>query len=95
MQPEPKPEPEPEPVAATSEQRSEGDAENLAALLLGTDDGPAEPLSPSDIPEGTTVFDVPAVGGQKQDPKQPAAPPPSTRDAADAILKKYMRRPRN
>ena len=64
-------------------------------MLLGTDDGPAEPLSPSDIPDGSTVFDVPAVGGQKPDAKQPAGPPPSTRDAADAILKKYMRRPRS
>ena len=87
-----KPESKPEPAKAAEPTADE--SEQLAATLLGTDDGPAEPLSPSDIPEGTTVFDVPAVGGQKSDAKQPAGPPPSTRDAADAILKKYMRRPR-
>jgi len=90
--PPPKPEGKPQPAKTAEESHDE--SEQLAAMLLGTDDGPSEPLSPSDIPEGTTVFDVPAVGAQKGDAKQPTGPPPSTRDAADAILKKYMRRPR-
>lgn len=87
-----KPQPAAEP--AKTPEPSADESEQLAALLLGTDDGPAEPLLPSDIPEGTTVFDVPAVGSQKPDAKQPAAPLPSTSSAADAILRKYMRRPR-
>ena len=91
--PEPKLEPKPEPAAAVGP--TEDESESLAALLLGTDDGPAEPLSPSDIPDGTTVFEMPAVGGAGQKPDaKPAGPLPSTSNAADAILRKYMRRPR-
>ena len=82
----------PKPVKV--ETTSEEDAEQAAAMLLGTDDGPAEPLKPSDIPEGSTVFDIPAVGGQAGDAKKPAEPLPTTSSAADAILRKYMRRPR-
>jgi predicted component of type VI protein secretion system len=85
-----------EPVG--SETTSSEDAEKMAAMLLATDDGPEGPLTPSAIPDGTTVFDIPSAS---QDPNNPTAnkpadkaPLPSTSSAADAILRKYMRRPR-
>jgi len=76
----------------------EPDHEQMAALLLATDDGPPGPLTEASIPDGTTVFEMPAAG-DPNDPnnkpaQKPAEPLASTSDAADAILRKYMRRPR-
>lgn len=72
------------------------DSEQLAAMLLGTDDGPPEPITEDKIPAGTTVFEMPAVGqeqGKEQKPKDPNVG--NTSNAAAAILKKYMQRPRS
>jgi pSer/pThr/pTyr-binding forkhead associated (FHA) protein len=87
------------PAAANAE-------DDLAAILLLEDDG----SSPGDggdnsVPEGSTVFDVPAISGTTPD-GQPVGKEgkdkvkdvkknqENTSDAARAILEKYMRRPR-
>lgn len=86
-------------TAAKAAAKAADDSEQLAALLLATDDGPGGPITEANIPSGTTVFEMPAVTDTAQQPAQgeaAKAPPPSgnTSDAADAILRKYMRRPR-
>jgi hypothetical protein len=61
-----------------------------------------EPGSPSglaaEVPEGSTVMDVPVVpppgGGEAKKDEKAKAPAASTSNAAKAILEKYMRRPR-
>lgn len=75
----------------------EDESEQLAAMLLGTDDGPPEPITADKIPAGTTVFDLPAMGqeGAKEPPKAKDPNEGNTSSAAAAILKKYMQRPRN
>lgn len=74
------------------------DQDKIAAMLLGLND--------DDVPEGNTVVDLPAVGpapaeGQageaKEGDKKDAKKPPSREDssnAANEILRKYMRRPK-
>jgi predicted component of type VI protein secretion system len=71
-------------------------SDRIAAMLLGIGGGDAG----DNVPDGTTVLDMQAL----QDPNAPAkpeekkpAPNPNlgnTSSAAEAILKKYMRRPR-
>jgi pSer/pThr/pTyr-binding forkhead associated (FHA) protein len=84
-----------EKVASTKS--DEPDAEQLAAMLLSTDDGPPGPLTESSIPSGSTVFDVPSMASSDPNAKPEAKKPVDERDnskrAAD-ILKKYMQRPR-
>jgi len=78
-------------------------------LLLGDDGTPgAESSGEGGVPEGSTVFDMPAVNSQQPGAEGGANPPgpgqkkdekkaPSkgdTSNAAKAILEKYMRRPR-
>jgi pSer/pThr/pTyr-binding forkhead associated (FHA) protein len=83
-------------IKTTAPSVGEEDSEKMAALLLGTDDGPPEPITEDKIPAGTTVFEMPAIG----DPEAPKTEKPknpnegNTSNAAAAILKKYMQRPR-
>ena len=92
--PPPKDEPTKEQKTAASD---ETDAENMAAMLLATDDGPPGPLTEAGIPDGSTVFEMPV-----QNPDDPNAPPviktpipeqDNSKRAGD-ILRKYMQRPR-
>ena len=73
---------------------SADDSENAAALMM-MDDGDSL-TAEAQVPDGSTVMDIPAMPG---DPAaKPVAPPPkpvdSSKTAAD-ILSKYMRRPRS
>lgn len=81
-----------------------GDAsdDEIAAMLLGTDDASGAASDP-EVPQGSTVLDLAALQKAQgeaapTDPAKKDAKKPSsggdTRSAADAILKKYMRRPR-
>jgi predicted component of type VI protein secretion system len=83
--------------SALSEPAVASREDEMAAMLLATDDGPPDPISPDQIPDGSTVFDVPSMGTDPGNPKkteEKKAEPADTRTAADAILRKYMRRPR-
>lgn len=73
---------------------AEPDADQLAAMLLAEDgDDIPSGLSP-EVPEGTTVMEIPAIPGQPTNkPAAPANDPNTSRLASD-ILSKYMRRPR-
>ncbi len=100
LTPPPKDEPTKEEKVARAKavSTSEAEAEQMAAMLLSTDDGPPGPITESSIPTGSTVFDVPVMNSDDPNaPKAPPAKPVDDRDnskrAAD-ILKKYMQRPR-
>ncbi|HEV3145267.1 MAG TPA: FHA domain-containing protein [Gemmataceae bacterium] len=83
--------------AHESESAAHTREDEMAAMLLATDDGPPEPITSDKIPEGSTVFDVPSMGTDPGAPKKPDEKKQETgdtRSAADAILRKYMRRPR-
>jgi pSer/pThr/pTyr-binding forkhead associated (FHA) protein len=70
------------------------DAENAAAMFLAMDEtGALDPTAEALIPEGTTVMEVPAVGGQTQAEKAKKEQGDTSKAAAD-LLSKYMRRPR-
>jgi predicted component of type VI protein secretion system len=83
------------PVPASKASESD---EDIANMLLTLDDGDGP--SSGDVPEGSTVHDIPVpslpgeepAGAAKKDdkPKTPA----NTSNAAKEILEKYMRRPR-
>ena len=69
-------------------------------LSLGDDtDTGGTPLTPGDVPDGSTVMEiaVPPEGGDpaKGGAKAPKKDSGNTQVAAKAILEKYMRRPRN
>lgn len=101
--------PTPVPQAATlpapAKVGGESDDEIAAMLLSLQDDGTAGPSGlQSEVPEGSTVMDIPAPS-QDGSGEGPAAPKEKaqaskaqatgdTRTAAKAILEKYMRRPR-
>src|SRR5262249_53998020 len=71
--------------ASGGDTASHEDADKMAAMLLATDDGPEGPLTPSAIPDGTTVFDMPTTGqdpNKPEDKKADKAPLPSTSSAA-------------
>jgi predicted component of type VI protein secretion system len=72
------------------------DADTAAAMLLGMDED--DPTSPPHVPDGSTVFEMPAAPGaakpeDKKDPKKVLSREDSS-NAASEILRKYMRRPR-
>jgi pSer/pThr/pTyr-binding forkhead associated (FHA) protein len=95
LTPPPKDDPTKEQKTASAE---DTDAENMAALLLSTDDGPPGPLTDAGIPGGSTVFEMPVPN--PDDPNAPPAakkPPTTEQDnskRAGDILRKYMQRPR-
>lgn len=72
------------------------DLEDAAAILLA-DDGPLEPTASTDsagVPTGETTLAVPSADKAAETAKPASAKSEDTASAADAILKKYMRRPR-
>jgi predicted component of type VI protein secretion system len=85
------PAPKPQPIPKADE------ADAAAAMLLGMDDD--DPASPPYVPDGSTVFEMPAAGGaaakpeEKKDPKKVISREDSS-NAASEILRKYMRRPK-
>jgi pSer/pThr/pTyr-binding forkhead associated (FHA) protein len=84
------------PAAASSEP----DPEQIAAMLLSTDDGPTggKPITADEIPSGSTVFDMSALNpeapGKKPETKKPSQPEVDNSKRAAEILRKYMQRPR-
>jgi pSer/pThr/pTyr-binding forkhead associated (FHA) protein len=71
------------------------DHDEAAAMLLAMDDGAGTPTEEANIPDGTTVMDLPAApGAEPKAPAKPAAPANSSQAAKD-LLSKYMRRPRS
>jgi predicted component of type VI protein secretion system len=86
--------PPPKPAAPPTD---DIESDKIAAFLLG--DAADEPAGTAPhIPDGTTAMDIPAMSDpdnpDKKPTDKPKEPPPSTSSAAEAILKKYMRRPR-
>jgi pSer/pThr/pTyr-binding forkhead associated (FHA) protein len=89
----------PTPPPPTKKPTEDADDDSIAAMLLSLqDDGPGGALS-SEVPEGSTVMDIPAppkTGEGDPTKTQQISKPASanTSTAAKAILEKYMRRPR-
>jgi pSer/pThr/pTyr-binding forkhead associated (FHA) protein len=81
---------------------SAGSDDDIAAMLLSIQDDESSGTSSgllSEVPEGSTVMDIPAPGAEQKsgkDDKSKAAKAASgnTSSAAKAILERYMRRPR-
>jgi predicted component of type VI protein secretion system len=77
-----------------------GAEDDIAAMLLSLDgDEPGTSGAAGEVPEGSTVMDVPApvkesAPGAKND-KDKKKPDGNTSVAAKSILEKYMRRPRH
>jgi len=78
------------------------DDEDIAAMLLSgsDDDTVSDGPSAADIPQGTTVFEMPAPGaakpGEEADkPKEPPKEKESNSAVAAAILEKLRKRPRS
>jgi predicted component of type VI protein secretion system len=74
-----------------------GDEEDAAALLLAMQDADAPTGTPNtEVPEGATVFDLPAPGAADKEKEKEKAKQPSgdTSTAAKSILEKYLKRPR-
>jgi predicted component of type VI protein secretion system len=81
-----------------------GEDDDAAAMLLALgDDGDGASGVPSlpDVPEGSTVMDLPSPfaakseeAAKKDDKDKKPKPPGNTSSAAKEILEKYMRRPR-
>jgi hypothetical protein len=82
------------------------DDDDAAAMLLALgDDGDGSSGSPSltDVPEGSTVMDLPSPftvkeqldADKEKDKDKKPKPPGNTSNAAKEILEKYMRRPRS
>ncbi|MCX7700389.1 MAG: FHA domain-containing protein [Gemmataceae bacterium] len=111
VQPKPSaeiPTPAPKEETPTKEQKlpaaaaasSEPDPEQLAAMLLSTDDGPTagSSITPEQIPSGSTVFDMSALNmpeaEKKPEAKKPPQPEVDNSKRAAEILRKYMQRPR-
>ncbi|MCS6864902.1 MAG: FHA domain-containing protein [Gemmataceae bacterium] len=90
------------PSLTTSESVTEEDQDRIAAMLLGMDDD-----GNSSVPDGSTVMDIPtplaagndptaAKAGEKKDDDKPkrAQTREEMSNAANDLLRKYMRRPR-
>lgn len=101
-----KPAPAPEkkapakPAPQTAAEEAADDDDSVAAMLLSLqDDSEGSAGLAGEVPEGSTVMDIgippPGEGGDgNKDEKPKPAAPPSTSNAAKALLEKYMRRPR-
>src|SRR5262249_18227175 len=50
------------PAAGAESAAAAAQEDEMAAMLLSTEDGPQEPLTSDQIPQGSTVFDVPSMG---------------------------------
>jgi len=70
----------------------EDEQDKIAAMLLGMDD---DSVDDPHVPEGSTVMEMPAVGGAKVDDKKKAIPTQADSSAiARDLLSKLTRRPR-
>jgi pSer/pThr/pTyr-binding forkhead associated (FHA) protein len=70
------------------------DADHLAAMLLGLDDGAAATVEQMSG-DPTTVMEMPALGAKPGEPKKPEQKKHGdSASAAAEVLSKYMRRPR-
>jgi predicted component of type VI protein secretion system len=73
-----------------------GDEENAAAMLLAMQDREDSEASPRvEVPEGSTVFDVPAPTAADKEKEKPKQPSGDTSTVAKSILEKYLKRPRS
>lgn len=86
----------------SGEKEPGSDSERLAAILLsggGDDDDDTGTVTEEDIPEGSTVFDVPAFdeSGEPIKKKEEEKPPESVNNSSVAgdLLRKMQQRPRN
>jgi pSer/pThr/pTyr-binding forkhead associated (FHA) protein len=89
------------PVPASAAKPNEAaDADSLAALLFGMDDGNERTAEASSVPDGSTVMELPAIDAntgkpvEKKVDKNAAANSADSSSIAANILKKYMQRPR-
>jgi predicted component of type VI protein secretion system len=101
--------PQPAKVAATAgpsnappgDSKPDNDDEDIAAMLLSgsEDETVSDGPSASDIPQGTTVFEMPAPGAKPGEeankPKEPPKEKESNSAVAAAILEKLRKRPRS
>jgi pSer/pThr/pTyr-binding forkhead associated (FHA) protein len=92
---------EKKPLPRTAMEEGPADDDSVAAMLLSLQDDAGAGLLGGEVPEGSTVMDlgIPPLNadGTPADPKKDdkaKAAPPSTSNAAKALLEKYMRRPR-
>jgi predicted component of type VI protein secretion system len=92
----------PTPAPPTKKPASSED-DDIAAMLLSLQDNSDQTATglSSEVPEGSTVMDLAAptagetaAGDPAKGKTKPAVPTGDTRNAAKAILEKYMRRPR-
>jgi predicted component of type VI protein secretion system len=105
MEAAPAPVNKPTPPPATKPAASSEDDEVAAMLLSLQEDGDAASTGglTSEVPEGSTVMDLPApiasmeeaAAAKNKGQTKPAVPTGDTRSAAKNILEKYMRRPRS
>ncbi|MHB1422498.1 MAG: FHA domain-containing protein [Gemmataceae bacterium] len=73
-----------------------GDEENVAAMLLAMQEKDVPESGPrSDVPEGTTVFDIPVDAAAEKEKDKPKQSIGDTSSAAKSILDKYLKRPRS
>jgi pSer/pThr/pTyr-binding forkhead associated (FHA) protein len=91
-----------EPAVAAAEKSDDASSsdDDIAAMLLSLhDDGtPGSPNSIPEVPEGSTIHEMPlppevAAQAAKNDKEKPKSPG-NTSNAAKSILEKYMKRPR-
>lgn len=93
------------PTKAPAKAVAAAEDDDAAAMLLAIgDDDPSSPLPAlTDVPEGSTVMDLPSPFAAKEqqdaekdkDKDKKPKPPGNTSNAAKEILEKYMRRPRS
>lgn len=96
-----KPDSQESPSLTSSESVSDEDHDRIAAMLLGMDDD-----GNGSVPDGSTVMDVPSPlagdgtaetsksGDKKDDKPKPAQTREEMSNAANDLLRKYMRRPK-
>lgn len=96
----PKPVAKPATAASAAAEKASGGDDDIAAMLLSlgddTDTG-GTPLNSAEVPDGSTVMDIPVKPGEEaagKDSKEKKKDMGNTSTAAKSILEKYMRRPR-
>jgi len=86
------------PVPPTKAQAAgNSEDEDIHAMLMEIQDDPnaVSSITADDVPEGSTVMDIPVPGGDKDKGKEKGkANTGNTSNAAKSILEKYMKRPR-
>ncbi|HEY7327050.1 MAG TPA: FHA domain-containing protein [Gemmataceae bacterium] len=81
------------PAPTQESPRAASDEDEAAATLLAMQEsGVPDSGQPSEVPEGSTVHDIPSpLVADKEKPKQPSG---DTSASAKSILEKYLKRPR-